>query len=278
MWYTTWSEQQLLDLTKRRAGHGANDYDSCSFLRFLLKAAIQFILLSPKPAIFPEPPQNRPYVGGIILSSLICLFFHIWNPSPSAGEATRGYLHGGLAMDFIGQKGPSSKLHLVLLDLLVVALQLTHLAAHVTAKRLKETPVAATAGSQRRTGPSRQDLDSEERGVRRSTEQNDIEMQNLNPSGQGADVDNGTDNGSERQSTGNSVLDSTGPPSDAQIFDAFNSGQIVIADLDVWRITKEEFWAYQKAPPETTTSGQMFRASLLGRMLRIGGGSGGNND
>ncbi|GAB7363822.1 hypothetical protein MBLNU230_g4388t1 [Neophaeotheca triangularis] len=248
-------------------------YMDCSFLRFLLRALVQFILLSPKPAIFPEPPQNRPYVGGILVSSLICIFFHIWNAAPSAGEATRGYLHGGLAMDFIGQRGPSSKVHLVLLDLLVILLQLTHMAAHVTAKRLKETRASATAVSQPRAEASRQDIDSEERGVRRSTEQNDIEMQNLNPSGQATTASSTRDDDVEEPTREDSTLDSTAPPRDAQIFDAFNSGQIVIGDLNLWKITKDEFWAYQKAPPETTTSGQVLRASLLGRMLRLGGGS-----
>lgn len=91
-------------------------------------------------------------------------------------------------MDFIGQKGPVSRLVLVLFDSLVMALQFVHLTAHINRKRLKDGAASATAAPQVATpAPSAgQDLDSEERGVRHSTEleqQNDIEMQTLNPSG-----------------------------------------------------------------------------------------------
>ncbi|EME79171.1 uncharacterized protein MYCFIDRAFT_90088 [Pseudocercospora fijiensis CIRAD86] len=75
----------------------------------------------------PSPP----IIGTIFGTTLLCIIMHLYNSPPSAGEATRGYLHGGLAMDFIGQKGPSSKVHLILLDLLVLLVQLVQMSAHL---------------------------------------------------------------------------------------------------------------------------------------------------
>ncbi|KAK5124131.1 hypothetical protein LTR85_001834 [Meristemomyces frigidus] len=257
-------------------------YQDCSFLRFLLRAFVQFVFLTPKPPIFPAPPANRPYIGAILGANLLCLFLHAVYAAPSAGEATRGYLHGGLAMDFIGQKGPTSKIVLVLLDLLVVVLQLGHLSMHITRQRLKDSALSVTTSTGREytaaAAPSSttQDLDSEERGVRRSDEQQDIEMQTLDRSGAAqasANEEHGTE--AERDSflSSSSSSSSTTAPrtTDHHIFDAFNSGQIVLADLDIVQTVREQFWAYQLAPSEeadTHSSTRDIRANLTGHLLR----------
>jgi len=62
-------------------------------------------------------PQHRPYIGAIFGPNIICMFLHIFTARSEAGEAMRGYLHGGVIIDLIGQKGPTSKLHLVILDI-----------------------------------------------------------------------------------------------------------------------------------------------------------------
>lgn len=171
-------------------------------------------------------------------------------------------------MDFIGQKGPSSKLHLLLLDCLVLLLQLVHLSAQLTRQKLKEGTVSVTTPSGRQYTPApvvRQDLDSEERGVRRSDEQQDIEMQTLNPSGTTATTDPDTTNdGPEPEPT-----DIPAARTDAHIFDAFNSGQIVLADLDIVKTVKEQFWAYQAAPRDSSLqSSRELRANITGQLLR----------
>lgn len=256
-----------------RRYHMTNGYHSCSFLRFLIRAFVQFMFLTPKPAIFPEPPADRPYIGAIIGTNLLCLFLHAIYASPAAGEATRGYLHGGLAMDFIGQKGPTSKMHLLLLDLLVVLLQIIHLSAHVTRQRLKGVSVSVTTSAGREytpaAAPSTQDLDSEERGVRRSDEQQDIEMRTLDSSGVTATSlpADEPETTSERDNLLTSSI-TTAPRTDAHIFDAFNSGQIVLADLDIIKTTKEQFWAYQAAPRESLQSSREMRANIAGQLLR----------
>lgn len=236
---------------------------------------MQFLFLTPKPAIFPEPPANRPYIGAIFGSNVLCLLLHMWYNAPSAGEATRGYLHGGLAMDFIGQKGPSSKVHLALLDILVLVLQIVHLSAYVLRQRLKDNltePVTVpTVPATVPAASTGQDLDHEERGVRRSIEQQqneEIEMQNLNPSGRSTAIDPAEANSSEREA----LLASTAMPqrSDAHIFDAFNSGQIVIADLDVWKTVREQFLAYSKSAPDTERAerNRLMRQRLAARALQ----------
>ena len=177
-------------------------------------------------------------------------------------------------MDFIGQKAPSSKVHLLLLDVLVVLLQVIHLAANAVRKNLRDVSASVTASSAQTAAPvtrsSRQDLDSEERGVRRSDEQQDIEMQNLNPSGTTvtttpAPTPEDTNASSERDA----LLASTAPRTDAHIFDAFNSGQIVVADLDLWRRLKEQAQLAKNAQRDPQPSGQTLRAELAGRILRM---------
>lgn len=251
---------------------------SCSFLRFLFRALVQLIWLTPKPALFPEPPANRPYIGMIFGTNILCLLVHIFSSPPSAGEATRGYLHGGMAMDFIGQKGPSSKLHLLLLDLLVVFLQTVHLSVLVLRQRLRQSPaiaVTTSTGSQYSAQPAStgQTVEDEERGVRRSAEEQnrgDIEMQTLNPAG---DLAAPAEPSNEAPSPEHeALLASTSMPehTDARIFDAFNSGQIVLGDFDLVKTVKEQFLAYAKAPRDANAAeaNRLMRERLTARMLR----------
>jgi len=103
----------------------------------------------------------------------------------------RGYLHGGVIVDLIGQKGPTSKIHLVLLDFLVLGLQCFMLAVHVEKERLQAilkaflspSTAAATAAENRAAYVSAQDHDAEERGKIRDNvvvaENGDIELQPL---------------------------------------------------------------------------------------------------
>lgn len=134
---------------------------------------------------------------------------HLLFALPEASETMRGYLHGGVLIDFIGQKAPTSKLGLVLLDCLVLVLQCVMCAAWLEKDRIKKieimlksvaaggfpkgrtsttAPVPATvAAIDLETGiaTSNQDLDAEERGVLRDDplggvdETNDIEMRPL---------------------------------------------------------------------------------------------------
>lgn len=237
-----------------------------SFFRLFIRLLLQFVLLTPKPAHIPVPGiEQQPVVSALLSINAICVFLHLWLRAPSAGEPTRGYLHGGLAIDFIGQLGPSSKLLMVMLDLLTAGLQMGMLSVVATRRRLDDkgkvaSATAVTAAPSTQTVPS-QDVDSEERGVRRSAEleqQGDIEMQSLNPSSGQADraLEDPPDAAEDEEDAPSSDRDrllaaSTAPRSDAHIFDAFHSGQIVLGDFNVLRSAREQMVAYQKATPES---------------------------
>ncbi|KAK6336494.1 hypothetical protein TWF696_002044 [Orbilia brochopaga] len=131
-----------------------------SFVRFLLRAIVQINLFAQRPPNFPTPQrsQKRSAVVSIFGSTLICFLFHVFSEAPSASEATGGYLHGGMIIDFVGQEGPISKFRLVFLDILILLLQLTMLAVKVSKQDLLDS-------SPPTRGTPAQDLDSEERGV-----------------------------------------------------------------------------------------------------------------
>lgn len=247
----------------------------------MLRALVQFVLLTPKPPTFVQPPDQQPFVGAVLGMNIICIGLHIWLNPMTGTEATRGFLHGGLAMDFIGQKGPAGRITLVLFDMLVMALQFVHLTAQITRKRLKDGVPASAPHAQGTPAPSAgQDLDSEERGVRHSTEleqQDDIEMQTLNPSGGRADAASSPPTrpipGDEDIETNEreALLASDPPRTDIHIFDSFHSGQIVLADLNIWKTTREQFWAYQKSTPEQRDARRAtYRAQLTSRLMDFG--------
>jgi hypothetical protein len=188
-------------------------------------------------------------------------------------------------MDFIGQKGPSSKFHLILLDCLVLGLQIVHVATNLLRLKVKEKPTLAipTAGvvvvAEEDDVPAvsvGQDLDLEERGVRRSAEmrmQEDVEMSTLNPAGRavqpGSAADEEVAAGEEREAllASTAALERT----DAHIFDAFNSGQIVLADLDLVGTLREIILAQMKSEPEdalAAESNRRLREGVMGRFMR----------
>ncbi|KAK8213954.1 hypothetical protein IWZ01DRAFT_220667 [Phyllosticta capitalensis] len=235
-------------------------YLDCSFLRFFLRAFIQLLWLTPKPDILPDMPTNRPYIYPICGSNLICLLAHLWFTAPSAGEATRGYLHGGLLIDWIGQHGQASKLRLTLLDFLTFGLQLVMLSATLKLQRVKKKgePIrrgstsanasASIADVESLSSSAGQDVDSEERGVlrRSSTASN---LQDVVPN--------------ERdQLLGNEEAPGTDPQA---VLDTLSSGQALIAELFVADTVREQF--------EVAFTGEIpSRETLLGsrdRRLRL---------
>jgi hypothetical protein len=199
----------------------------------------------PKSPGFPEP-ESQPYVGGIVGTNVICMILHMYFAPPEAGEGTRGYLHGGLLLDFVGQKGPSSKLHLVLLDLMILFLQLTTLAATLRRKSLAK----AQKGSQSVPPPETstttsadQDHDAEERGEHRAL------------------LSDALESGHSSQETQPSVSTSD---RDWDLLDWYASGQSTIAELlvaDTVRQQHNAYQAYRNSAP-TTSIGERVRINL----------------
>lgn len=164
--------------------------------------------LTPKPEEFLKlMPAPRPQMYTVFGSNAICMLLHLLFALPEASETMRGYLHGGVIIDFIGQKAPTSRLSLLLLDCMVLVLQCVMCAVWLEKDRLKKIEMTlksvAAGGFPKREGAAEtaavptgaldvmtgahtfaQDLDSEERGVLRDDPlgqegTNDIEMRPL---------------------------------------------------------------------------------------------------
>jgi len=155
----------------------------------------------------------------------------------------RGYLHGGIIIDLIGQKGPTSKIHLVLLDLLVLVLQCFMLAVHLERERLAAALAAflkprTNAGLPRAGAMASQNHDSEERGVMRDgvTDNGDIELQPMSsridgPSTRSNGGGTTEDEEHARLIGGSSHHDES--QEDDNPLDLFWSGTAVVADFHV---------------------------------------------
>lgn len=114
-------------------------YMDCSFFRLLVRVLVQSFFLSPKSDEFVLlMPTHRPHVVAVLAPNLLCMLLHLVTSLPVAGESTRGYLHGGVIIDFVGEKAPTSKLKLLLLDVVVLALQCAMLAVHADRERLRK--------------------------------------------------------------------------------------------------------------------------------------------
>ena len=149
---------------------------SCSLFRFFIRAIPHWIFFTPKPLTLVQAPKNRPYVSSILLSNGFCALAHLLSAGPEASEATRGYLHGGMLIDFVGQLGPVSRWRLLLVDVFIVLLQVIILGITLEERDLNDV-TESTTGSVSGAMPTRQDLDAEERGIRRSQENLGDEME-----------------------------------------------------------------------------------------------------
>ncbi|KAA8905502.1 hypothetical protein FN846DRAFT_748309 [Sphaerosporella brunnea] len=132
----------------------------CSFFRFILRATVQFLFLTPKLINLPLPPHARSPIVALGGASAFAALMHLWEPNPTAGETTHGYIHGGVIIDFIGQKGPISKYRLLYVDAVIVLLQLAMLSLVVARQEL----LPALSDTDEAVGEGERDLDSEERG------------------------------------------------------------------------------------------------------------------
>lgn len=138
----------------------------------------------------------------------------------------RGYLHGGLLTDFVGQLGPTSKFRLGVMDLGIFLLQLTMLWIVVEKKELE----AVMGGGVETFAPSwsgagRQDLDAEEQGLSRDDDnmerEEGIELLPLPGSGDGDGL----------ADAGNSL--GGGAHGEDHPLDAFHTGQYVVTDIHI---------------------------------------------
>ncbi|KAH6646414.1 hypothetical protein BKA67DRAFT_541381 [Truncatella angustata] len=203
-------------------------YMDVSFFRLLIRWIPHWLFLSVKPDIAIIPYFNYP-IGAIIGPNIFCMILHLATSLPQASEISRGYLHGGVLVDFVGQKAPTSKFTLLLLDVLVLTLQCFMLSVNLEKDRIKKIlnpprqPVGGTGATPAPANAS-QDHDHEERGVLRdgptTDETDDIEMQPLRGSNDAGNV--GHASLAERRSS-----------SGGNLRDVLSSGNAILADFHV---------------------------------------------
>ncbi|RDL36658.1 uncharacterized protein BP5553_06010 [Venustampulla echinocandica] len=254
-------------------------YMDCSLFSLVIRFLNQLMFLTPKPQFVPPLPQHRPYIGAIFGPNIICMLLHMFTARPHAGEAMRGYLHGGIIVDLIGQKGPTSKIHLVALDLLVLVLQFAMLAVHVERERLSKMVTAYTSPTRRvdpasAVVPSIQDHDAEERGVMRDgfAENGDIELQPM------ASQDNDSTPAQEITTPSNddhARLLAELPPRDERGgdgLDTFWSGRAIVVDLHILHNIRRQWADYGNATGsafQTVGYSAALAAATTNRRLRL---------
>lgn len=249
-----------------------------------MRAIIQLIFFTPKAPPF-DPTRNQPFVGAIFASNLFCMTFHYFFVHPDAEESTRGYLHGGLLIDFIGQKAPVPIARLLAFDVLVMLLDLIMLGLIVERVKTTEATAAAnTSGTSSSLSSSSstespnatpgdrdrdQDHDFEERGVLRN------DRNGNNPSSRSSatsDYEIGRDDalGSQRsrsrsplslneQLERNELL--AEPSENGNVsgsknhhpLDMFSSGEAVVMDLGFFDVIRDQ-WRYSPVAARRTSA------------------------
>ncbi len=175
----------------------------------------------------------------------------------------RGYLHGGVIIDLIGQKGPTSKFHLLLLDLLVLGLQCFMLAVHVEKERLSAvlsafTAPSATAATASTDVPreevvATQSLDTDERGEIREgivTIDGDTELQSMISQHDGPTSSRIEEADEEGTGERERLLAETPPPreiDDDSTLDILWSGSAIVAEFHVLHNLRRQWADYGSA-------------------------------
>jgi hypothetical protein len=184
-------------------------------------------------------PAEHPHIYTIFIPTVICMLAHIFFSLPQAGEATRGYLHGGVIIDFVGQKPPTTKLAFLFFDLVILGLQCLMLAVHQEREKLKKavSPHLRTFSPSGDTvepavaAATTQDYDAEERGVLRDdTYIEDGEGTGLRP----LSGENGGEEGSSSPTDGERTGDTySSAATSVDMVDLLMSGNAVLSNFHV---------------------------------------------
>ncbi|KAL7925023.1 hypothetical protein ACQKWADRAFT_310615 [Trichoderma austrokoningii] len=175
-------------------------YMECSMLMFMARAIPQYMYLSPKDESFALlMPATHIHVLVILVPNLMCILGHLFDPLALGPDYHRGYQHGGMFIDFVGQMPSQSRLYYILFDLVILAIQSLMLSIHNQREGLRVALKTFRPLSNRVLEPipgrSPEDLDAEERGVSRHesgvtfNETDEIELQQLDRQGNGEGPD-----------------------------------------------------------------------------------------
>ncbi|KAK3362950.1 hypothetical protein B0T25DRAFT_468558 [Lasiosphaeria hispida] len=147
-------------------------YMECSFPRLLLRIIPHYIFITPKESTL-SLPAHRPHVFAVFVPNLLCIMLHSFLSLPQASETAREHLHGGVIIDFIGQKPPTWRLGLLFLDVIILGAQCLMLAVHQEREKLRKAvnpslqTVTGAQADQAAAPDTTQDHDAEERGILR---------------------------------------------------------------------------------------------------------------
>lgn len=234
-------------------------YMDCSFFRLFIRWMAQTLFVSPKTedAVIIVPNYH---ISAIVTPNLLCMFLHLISSPPEAGEASRGYLHGGILIDFIGQRAPSSRFTLILLDVVVLAIQCFMITVNIEKERIRNIIQPSRGNTSPRAAivvpNTGQDHDSEERGVLRDApgidEANEMDGIELRPLGN--QNTNGIDG--EPGSGGSGPLRRPGARQSGQLeglADVLRSGNAVIGNFNVPQSLRTA-WDSRENTPESTAA------------------------
>ncbi|KAL6869174.1 hypothetical protein ACO1O0_000497 [Amphichorda felina] len=119
---------------------------------------------------------DRTHVILIVLPNLWCMLVHLFAALPQGLEYHRGYQHGGMIIDFVGQKPPTYRTYYLLADLFILGLQCLMLAVHSERERLR---LSLKTFQPLITDPARR----VQVATARAIEDLDLEEQNIDSSG-----------------------------------------------------------------------------------------------
>lgn len=169
-------------------------------LRFLLRAAGQYLYLTPKEETLPIiMPATRAHVFLVTIPNIICILLHLFGSMPHGHDFHRGYVHGGVVIDFVGQMPSKSRFYYILIDIMLLLLQSLMMTIHNEREKLRVAlktfrPLHPSLAQEVAMARTIESLDAEERGLPREESSsltpentNDIELRSLNGEGTQAD-------------------------------------------------------------------------------------------
>ncbi|KAF5023596.1 hypothetical protein F66182_4354 [Fusarium sp. NRRL 66182] len=214
-------------------------YMECSMFRFTLRSVGQYLYLTPKDDSFPFlMPASPIHVFLVLVPNIICMLLHVFASLPIGPDYHRGYMHGGLVIDFIGQKPPTSRVYYFFADVMILAIQCLMLTVHTERERLRLTlktfrPMVPDVAQE--MTPTIEDLDAEERGVSRdmpgtqsTNETDDIELQPLRRVGTAGETSSTP--GESEPTNRDSLADE---PTRSHLSDVLSSGNAIIGEYHV---------------------------------------------
>ncbi|EGR51539.1 uncharacterized protein TRIREDRAFT_56942 [Trichoderma reesei QM6a] len=214
-------------------------YMECSIFRFFLRAAPQYMYLTPKDESFALlMPATQLHVILIVVPNLLCMALHLFGSLPTGPEYHRGYQHGGMIIDFIGQMPAAYRLYYLVADLFILFIQCLMLTMHNQRESLRVAlktfrPLISEMVLEPIAARSPEDLDAEERGVSRHVpglminETDEIELQQIGRPGDGEGPEE------RNEQSGYAAGDSGDEPPRTHLSDIMSSGNAVLNEYHI---------------------------------------------